>query len=116
MEKTQKREAENSTYKDAQLFKDLFDALKGVYGNDAPDYFRQYLKLWPQYRRLKSSGVNVRFSPPRFGRRPLLIIDRKVSYSYSKKSPTRPNLGVLTCFKRQIKRRSTRENSLMTKP
>jgi hypothetical protein len=36
MEKTQKREAEISTYKDAQLFKDLFDVLKGVYGNDAP--------------------------------------------------------------------------------
>jgi hypothetical protein len=83
MEKTQKREAEISTYKDAQLFKDLFDVLKGVYGND---YFRQYLKLWLQYRRLKSSGVNVRFSPPRFGRRPL-------SYSHSKKTRRDQILG-----------------------
>jgi hypothetical protein len=77
------------------------------------DYFRQYLKLWPQYRRLKSSGVNVRFSPPRFGRRPLFIIDRKVSYAQSKK--TSKDLGVLTGFKKPKQRRSKRENLLMSK-
>ena len=93
MEKTQKREAEISTYKDTQLFKDLFDVLKAVYGNDALGYFRQYLKLWPEYRRLKAGGVNVRFSPPRFGRRPLLIIDRKVSYSQSKKPDEKTSWG-----------------------
>jgi hypothetical protein len=64
------------TYKDAQLFRDLFDVLEGVYGAEAPGYFQRYIKLWPHYKRLKENGVNVRMSPPRFCRRPLLIIDR----------------------------------------
>ena len=96
MEKTREKEDHavvSFTYKDAQLFRDLFDVLKAVYGNDALGYFRQYLKLWPEYRRLKVSGVNVRFSPPRFGRRPLLIIDRKVSYAQSKKTRREKILG-----------------------
>jgi hypothetical protein len=77
MEKTQKKPIHIPfTYKDAQVFKDLFDVLKSVYGNDAQRYFRQYIKLWPQYRRLKASGVNVRFSPLRRRSLPLLIIDR----------------------------------------
>ena len=58
------------------MFQDLFDALEDVYGNEAQGYMRQYLKLWPEYLKLQESGVNVRISPPRFGRRPLLIIER----------------------------------------
>ena len=50
----------------------FFDALEVVYGDEAQSYTRQYLKLWPEY--LKQNGVKV--SGPRFGRRPLLIIDR----------------------------------------
>ena len=61
---------------DARVFQDLFDALEDVYGDEAQSYMRQYLKLWPQYLKLQKSGAKVRISPPRFGRRPLLIIDR----------------------------------------
>jgi hypothetical protein len=63
------------TEHDARVFQDLFDALEDVYGNEAQSYMRQYVKLWPQYLKLQKNGVNVRISPPRFGRRPLLIID-----------------------------------------
>lgn len=62
--------------RDARVFHDLFDALEDVYGDEAQSYMRQYLKLWPQYLKLKENGVKVRISSPRFGRRPLLIIDR----------------------------------------
>ena len=62
--------------KDARVFHDLFDALEDVYGAGARGYMRQYVKLWPQYLRLKRRGMKVRISSPRFGRRPLLIIDR----------------------------------------
>ena len=54
--------------RDARVFHDLFDALEDVYGDEAQSYMRQYLKL-------QENGVKVRISPPRFGRRPLLIID-----------------------------------------
>ena len=64
------------TGQDARVFQDLFDALEGVYGDEAQIYMRQYLKLWPEYLKLQESGVKVRISAPRFGRRPLLIIDR----------------------------------------
>jgi hypothetical protein len=64
------------TGQDARVFQDLFDALEDVYGHEAQSYMRQYLKLWPQYLRLKRRGVKVRISSPRFGRRPLLIINR----------------------------------------
>ena len=64
------------TEQDARVFQDLFDALEDVYGNEAQSYMRQYLKLWPEYLKLQESGVKVRISPPHFGRRPLLIIDR----------------------------------------
>jgi hypothetical protein len=63
------------TDRDARVFQELFDALEDVYGDDAQSYMRQYLKLWPQYLKLQESGVNVRISPPHYGRRPLLIID-----------------------------------------
>jgi len=63
------------TGQDARVFQDLFDALEDLYGDGAQSYMRQYLKLWPQYLKLQKNGVNVRISPPRFGRRPLLIID-----------------------------------------
>ena len=61
--------------RDARVFQDLFDALENVYGEEAQGYMCQYLKLWPQYLKLQKNGVKVRMSPPRFGRRPLLIID-----------------------------------------
>ena len=64
------------TGQDARVFQDLFDALEDVYGNEAQSYMRQYLKLWPEYLKLHENGVKVRISPPHFGRRPLLIIDR----------------------------------------
>jgi hypothetical protein len=64
------------TDQDARVFQDLFDALEEVYGAEAQSYMRQYLKLWPQYLKLQKNGVKVRISPPHFGRRPLLIIDR----------------------------------------
>ena len=64
------------TGQEAGIFQDLFDALDGVYGDEAQSYMRQYLKLWPEYLKLQESGVKVRISVPRFGRRPLLIIDR----------------------------------------
>jgi hypothetical protein len=57
-------------------FSDLFDALEGVYGDEAQSYMRQYLKLWPgvsQATRKRSEGENF---AAHFGRRPLLIIDR----------------------------------------
>ncbi len=62
--------------RDARVFQDLFDALEDVNGDEAQSYMRQYLKLWLQFIRLQENGVKVRISPPRFGRRPLLIIDR----------------------------------------
>jgi hypothetical protein len=37
------------THKDAQVFRDLFDILEGLYGEEAQVYFRRYLKLLPQY-------------------------------------------------------------------
>jgi hypothetical protein len=64
------------TERDARVFQDLFDILKGVYGDEAQGYMRQYLKLWPQYHKLKKKGVKVRISSPRFSHPPLLIIDR----------------------------------------
>ena len=64
------------TGQDARVFQDLFDALEDVYGNEAQSYMRQYLKLWPHYLKLQKNGAKVRISPPHFGRRPLLIIDR----------------------------------------
>jgi|KBSSwiStaDraftv2_1062776.scaffolds.fasta_scaffold2264944_1 hypothetical protein len=64
------------TDQDARVFHDFFDALEGFYGAEAQSYMRQYLKLWPKYLKLQKSGVKVRMSPLRFGRRPLLIIDR----------------------------------------
>jgi len=63
------------TDQDARVFHDLFDALESVYGDEAQSYMRQYLKLWPQYLKHQESGIMVRISPPRFGRRLLLIID-----------------------------------------
>jgi hypothetical protein len=64
------------TYEDSQAFKNLFDALEGVYGEAATGYFKQYVKLWPHYQKLKNIGVNVRIASPRLGRRPLIVIDR----------------------------------------
>jgi hypothetical protein len=79
MEKTRKKKAAISfTYKDAQLLSDIFDVIKAVRRNDAHSYFREYLKLWPQYRRLRASGLNVRFSPVHLGSRPLLVIDQRL--------------------------------------
>jgi hypothetical protein len=63
------------TERDACVFQDLFDALEDVYGDEAQSYMRQYLKLWPQYLKLQKNGAKVRISTPRFGRKPLLIID-----------------------------------------
>lgn len=74
--KQQKEVSIPFTVTDARVFKDLFDVLEGVYGAKAQGYFQRYVKLWPQYQRLKNNGVNFRISSPRFGRRPLLIIDR----------------------------------------
>jgi hypothetical protein len=64
------------TERDARVFQDLFDVLEGVYGDEAKSYMRDYLRIWKRYRELKDKGINVRVSPPRFGRPPLLIIDR----------------------------------------
>jgi len=64
------------TDQDARIFQDLFDALEDVYGEEAQGYMRQYVKLWPHYLKLQRDGLNVRISPPRFGPRPLLIIER----------------------------------------
>lgn len=64
------------THKDAQVFRDRFDVLEGVYGNEAKGYCQQYLRLWPQYQRLKHRAIKVRLSPLRTGHKPLLIIDR----------------------------------------
>jgi hypothetical protein len=64
------------TVNDARFFECLFDVLESVYGDEAQSYFQRYVRLWPHYKRLKENGVKVRMSQARFGRRPLLIIDR----------------------------------------
>ena len=66
----------NFTQRDIEVFMDFFNVLKGVHGEEAQTYFRQYGKLYERYRSLKDAGVNVRVSPLRLGSRPLLIIDR----------------------------------------
>jgi len=75
----------NFTHRNAQVLNDLFDILESIYGEEAQLHFQRYVKLWPNYCRLKNNGVNVRFSPHRFGRRPLLIIDGGLTMSDSKK-------------------------------
>ena len=64
------------TQRDIEVLTDLFAVLKGLYGEEAKTYFRQYIKLYERYRSLKDAGVNVRVSPLRLGSRPLLIIGR----------------------------------------
>ena len=48
------------TERDARVFQDLFDALEDVYAEEAQGYMRQYLKLWPQYLKLRKNGAKVR--------------------------------------------------------
>jgi hypothetical protein len=64
------------TEQDARFFQIAIDALDGLYGDEAQDYFRRLAKLLPQYLRLIDKGVNVRFARHRFGRRPMLIIEK----------------------------------------
>ena len=64
------------TQRDIEVLTDLFAVLKGVYGEGAKAYFRQYIRLYRHYRSLKDAGVKVRVSPLRLGSTPLLIIDR----------------------------------------
>ena len=66
----------NFTQRDIDVLMDVVAVLKGVHGEEAQTYFRQYIKLYERYRSLKDAGVNVRVSPLRLGPRPLLIIDR----------------------------------------
>jgi len=66
----------NFAQRDIEVLSDVVAVLKGVYGEEAQTYFRQYIKLYERYRSLKDAGVNVRVSPLRLGSRPLLIIGR----------------------------------------
>jgi len=65
------------TGNDARLFQDVFDVLEEVYSEEAQSYMRGYLQTWKRYRQLKSNGMKVSISPPKYGRRwPLLIIEK----------------------------------------
>jgi hypothetical protein len=44
------------TQRDIEVLTDLFAVLKGVYGQKAKTYFRQYIKLYRHYRSLKEAG------------------------------------------------------------
>ena len=79
--KTRQEEFSNFTHRDAQILNDLFDILESIYGEEAQSHFQRYVKLWPNYCRLKNDGLNVRFSPHRLGRQPLLIIEGKKNYA-----------------------------------
>ena len=41
------------TQRDIEVLTDLFAVLKGVYGEEAKAYFRQYIRLYRHYRFLK---------------------------------------------------------------